>query len=166
MVPDRPDAPAWCLDAGERLASAYCLTLVRGLGVTQTLARLGADTSDSVVIGLPDLVRAAYGDERGAGWQLAGAAQLPGWTLVLEPNGFACTSKSRVRRASAETTIVTLYRHDPDVHELTVWHGRRVASLDLGGRSGALLVEHLTGVVLSVALVGRLSYRTAWFCFG
>jgi hypothetical protein len=160
------------LDATDLFAQAYCLTLVRGLGVDQTFARLGADLGRSTTTGFCGLVGSAYEDcGGGIERQLAGAAQLDGWTLLLEPNGYACTGKKRMRKVSRRTTTVTLYRHLDAAQELSVnADGKRLVTLDLaahepgneapGTGHGAVLVEHFTGVRLTVDLLGRLRYRT------
>lgn len=159
-------------DAADLFAQAYCLTLVRGLDVEETFARLGADLATTTTTGFCDLVGSAYEDGGGGlDRQLAGAVQLDGWTLVLEPNGYACTGKRRMRKVSRRTTTVTLYRHLDAAQELSInADGKRLFTLDLvpcpaasgspGGTGGAVLVEHYTGVRLTADLLGRLRYRT------
>lgn len=160
-------------DAADLLAQAYCLTLVRGLDVGETFARLGADLAASTTTGFCDLVGSAYDDDvdRGVDRQLAGAVQLDGWTLVLEPNGYACTGKKRMRKVSRRTTTVTLYRHLDAAQELSInADGKRIVTLDLippclgtgspAGTGGVVLLEHYTGVRLTVDLLGRLRYHT------
>lgn len=157
------------LRAQDLFSTACCVTLVQGLSTAETFARLDADTSCSATIGFPELVRRAYGDlGHDSGTRLLGAAQLTGWSLVLEPNGFACTDRQRVRAASRGTTVVTSYRSG-DAHELTVTtNGRRRHFYDLAAAPGrldpdereAVLVERLSGVWLSTALLARLRYRT------
>ena len=165
--------------ADDVFARACCVTLVCGLDVDETFARLSADTSASMSVRFDELVRAAYDEhERGPGRQLAGATLLDGWTLVLEPNGYACSDSALLREMSAGTTSVTLYHSGIDEDEITVMiDGRRSQLLDLGGRgchvdleplghetsfwatSGPALVERFSGVRLDAELLGCLSYR-------
>jgi Family of unknown function (DUF6461) len=187
--PGRPDIVMPFREAADLLAQAYCLTLVRGLGVDETFARLGADLDASTTFGFCELVGAAYADPAGLDRQLAGAAELDGWTLVLEPNGYACTDRRRMRKVSRRTMSVTLYRTADTVQELSInADGRRLSTLDVlshrwrsverpglfdhpvatavvgadppRGTAGAVLVERFTGVPLSLDLLARLRYRS------
>jgi hypothetical protein len=113
-------------------SQACCLTLVQGLDVTETYARLGADTSVGASVGFDQLVRAAYDEHLcRPGRQLAGAVTLDGWTLVLEPNGYACSRRRLMSRVSVGIRTVTLF-HTADDDELSVMtDGRRSHLLDL-----------------------------------
>ena len=165
----------------ELLTQACCVTLVSGLGVDETLRRLDAEASTGAWVCLDELVRTAYADHLlHPSRQLAGVAALEGWTLVLEPNGYACSDRRVMSAVSVGTTTVTLC-HDADDDELTVMtDGRRTYRLLL--RAGptaaplpradaaagdafwagdaAALVERFTGLRLSAELVGGLRYRT------
>lgn len=163
------------------LTQACCLTLVAGLGVDETLSRLDADVSTGSWVSLDELVRTAYADHlRHPARQLAGVAALEGWTLVLEPNGYACSDRRLMSAVSVGTRTVTLC-HDADDDELTVMtDGRRTYRLLLrAGPTGAsapradavagdafwagdatALVERFSGVRLCAGLVAGLRYRT------
>ena len=159
--------------ADDLLGQACCLTLVKALDVDQTFRRLGADTSAGTLLRFDQLIHGAY-DEQGRvlGRQLVGAAALEGWTLVLEPNGYACSDVTTLRHLSAATTAITLY-HPPgaETDELSVTtDGRRTSRLEpdrddrarcgLWGSSSVALVGRFSGVQLTAGLVGTLRYRT------
>ena len=126
-------------------------------------------------MGFAELVRTAYAEHgRHPARQLAGAAPLDGWTLVLEPNGYVCSGRRLMARVSLGTTTVTLY-HSEDDDELTVMaDGHRSHRLHLpsGCRAdagpgdafweagGAALLERYSGIRLSARLVHGLRYRT------
>lgn len=161
----------------EVFTQACCMTLVRGLDVAETFARLGADISGGPSVCFDELVRSSYAEHgRRLGRQLAGAATLDGWTLVLEPNGYACSDPAVLRAVSAGTTTVTLYHCDGDSEISVMADGRRSHRLDLPARHrveleprrhvafwstpGPALVERFSGVRLSSGLVHDLRYRT------
>ncbi|MGI3780556.1 MAG: DUF6461 domain-containing protein, partial [Janthinobacterium lividum] len=101
--PVGPDT--WFMEAGDLLAQADCLTLVRGLDVDSAYLRLKAKPSSVVgPLDLDDLVEEAFDGVDDDRYQLAGAAQVGEWTLVLEPNGFAATRAKRKRALSYGTT--------------------------------------------------------------
>ena len=202
--PDVPVGPdTWFMEAGDLLAQAYCLTLVRGLDVDDAFLRLKAKPSSVVgPLDLDDLVDEAFEGLDDDRYQLAGAAQVGEWTLVLEPNGFAATRGKRKRALSRGTTVVTFYEGFSGSNELTVTTdgveqlsfdrfnmsartGTRIADFDAdllaagfvleeqdedeveGSDSvrddvaSAVVVERLTGLRLTVGLLGGLAWRTA-----
>ena len=118
-LPEREVGPdSWFVEAGDALAVAYCLSLVRDVDVDQAFARLGARPVAQRVLDLDDLVEEAY--DHADGGQLAGAAPVGRWTLVVEPNGFSATRPERKRALSAGTTLITLYSNVNGANELTV----------------------------------------------
>ena len=120
--PDVPVGPdTWFMEAGDLLAQAYCLTLVRGSDVDSTFLRLKAKpNSVGGPLDLEDLVGEAYEGVDDDRYQLAGAAQIGEWTLVLEPNGFAGTGTKHKRALSRGTTVITFYEGFSGSNELTV----------------------------------------------
>ncbi len=106
LPPDVPVGPdTWFMEAGDLLAQAYCLTLVRGVDVDSAYVRLAAEPSGvDGLLDLDDLVEEAFDGVDDDRYQLAGATPVGGWTLVLEPNGFAATSAERKRALSDGTT--------------------------------------------------------------
>ncbi len=118
-VPVGPDT--WFMDAGDLLAQAYCFTLVHGLNIETAYVRLKAKRSRlKGPLDLDDLVSEAYEGGHDDRYQVAGAAQVGEWTLVLEPNGFAATRAKRKRALSEGTTVLTFYEGFSGSNQLTV----------------------------------------------
>jgi hypothetical protein len=98
--------------AKTHLYEAYCLTLVRGLGRSDALARIDAEPTGSV-FGLMNFINYAYDN---ASWRTGspfpiGAVELDGWTLLVEANGFLGVTAAVIRPLSAGTRVVSHYRN-------------------------------------------------------
>lgn len=80
----------WFGQEYRELMEAYCLTLVRGLTAEETLTRFGAAPDRTIVTGVRSLFEPSYGvwDEHEGDRLLLGVADLGGWSLVVEPNGY------------------------------------------------------------------------------
>jgi hypothetical protein len=95
---------------GTPLDYAYCLTLVQGLVPDEALRRIDGELLERRT-GLPAFIDFA---ERNFPWAgrddqrfTVGVAQLDGWVLLLESNGFLGVTNEFLRRLSAETQVVS-----------------------------------------------------------
>ena len=130
----RPDlgSAGLFVEADGGVSEAYCLTLVEGLGVDETLRRLAADTSRSTTVGLNELIEEAYEGYDDPAGEFVGAAETGAWTLLVEPNGFGGTRKKRMKKVSKATTAVTIYSNVNYHNEFIVWQGgARQLSFDM-----------------------------------
>ncbi|GAA0388656.1 hypothetical protein GCM10009530_44700 [Microbispora corallina] len=89
------DDYAWFDEHDEGLAVAFCVTFVGGLTPQQAFERLGI----AAVADVDDL----YFD--GA----IGAAEVHGGTILVEPNGFACTLDDVAKRLSAGAVTASVF---------------------------------------------------------
>ncbi len=89
-------------------SDAYCVTFARGLGETELLRRFEADLSLARLIPGDDYEAleelGMFGDVIQVGW-------CNGWAFAYEDNGFAGTLPEVLRRISAGTTVVSVFRN-------------------------------------------------------
>ena len=111
-------ADTWFVEAGDALAQAYCVTLVRGVNAEDALARMEAKRVGRGPVTFDDLVNdeVDHDDDE----QVVGAAAVGDWTLLLEKNGFVTTDPRRRRALSKGTTVVTLYLNFNGANEFSL----------------------------------------------
>lgn len=199
---DQPRVPVtdetWFVEAGDVLAQAYCVTLVRGVSAQDALSRVGATSISGTRVSFDDLVEdeVDHNDDE----QVVGASEVGDWAVLLEENGFTTNDPERKQALSAGTTVVTLYLNFNGANEFSVTAdgveelsfdrlypaertGTRASDLDSemraagfiydeeaaaaadtdgmrGEVAGCVLVERLTGVRLTVGLLGGLTWQT------
>jgi Family of unknown function (DUF6461) len=96
------------------LAEAYCLTLIRGVAPEELLSHLGAQLPPRQITGIEALTTAAYAaqTEQSDPLVFIGVTQPgDGWTLAVEPNGFAGVNAARMVPASIGTRAVSHFRN-------------------------------------------------------
>lgn len=94
------------------LARAYSLTLVRGVPAADLLDRLGVHDQIRTITGAGALTNAAYSAQvPGESSFMSAADAGGGWTVAVEPNGFAGVTPGRLLPVSAGTRIVSHFRN-------------------------------------------------------
>lgn len=116
-----PDDYLWFTE-GYPLGLNFCVTLVRGLTPDEVIARLGG--AEAVDITGAHRLGAAAGqvdypdrtDEDGSfnadlttGLDFIAATGADGWTLIVEPNWFRCSTEESARRLSAGGELVSFH---------------------------------------------------------
>lgn len=92
-----PEDYAWFDEHDEALAMAFCITFVRGLTPAETFARLDITPEEDVEV--EDLL------DEGA----ITASAVEGGTILVEPNGFACTLDTVAKRLSPGTVMASVF---------------------------------------------------------
>jgi Family of unknown function (DUF6461) len=107
------DDYSWFEQQYPDLMEAYCLTLVRGLTPEETLNRFGAGLDRTFVTGVNSLFEPSYQacDRYGGDRLLLGVADLGGWSLAVEPNGYLGVTEGLVERVSLGTRLVSHFRN-------------------------------------------------------
>lgn len=105
------------------LSYSYCLTLVEGLDQATALQRIETDLIGPAA-GLPalrDLAgRNSFWDGRNGNRHFIGAAEVDGWTLLLEDNGFLGVTEAVIAPLSAGTQVVS-HQRNVDAHDRFRW---------------------------------------------
>ncbi|MFI6323697.1 DUF6461 domain-containing protein [Nonomuraea sp. NPDC050556] len=91
------DDYAWFDEHDVSLAMAFCATFVRGLTPAEVFARLG-------IFADPEAEVEDFADEGGIT-----AAAVEGGTILVEPNGYACTLDAVARRLSVGTVTAAVF---------------------------------------------------------
>ncbi|MBF8188618.1 hypothetical protein ITP53_23395 [Nonomuraea sp. K274] len=109
MIPD--DDYSWfSVERFPDLADAYCFTYVRGLSPEELVGRLGARTEDFALMGLGELVDAAYAEPDREG-MFFGATAVGDWVFIVQPNGLLGINEDIIMPLSAGTRLVSHFRN-------------------------------------------------------
>ncbi|WP_052424881.1 DUF6461 domain-containing protein [Streptomyces fulvoviolaceus] len=100
---------AWLEERYESLTEAYCITLVRGLTAQELLRNLKAEPAGRVT-GVEELYEPSY-DVSGHSRLFVGAADLDGWALMVEYNGYLGTLDEIMLPLSRGRTVVSHFRN-------------------------------------------------------
>ncbi|MEV4116681.1 DUF6461 domain-containing protein [Nonomuraea sp. NPDC049695] len=102
---------SWLEDT-EPLGDIYCVSFVRHISPEETLRRFGVDESTMEEVTFEEMdERSAENSEDAAGY--IGAAEVQGWTLVIEPGGWQLAADDDVRTCvSRGAEVVSVCRHD------------------------------------------------------
>ncbi|GAA3206922.1 DUF6461 domain-containing protein [Nonomuraea helvata] len=102
---------SWLEDT-EPLGDVYCVSFVRHISPEEALRRFGVDESTMEEVTFEEMEeRSAENAEDAAGY--IGAAEIEGWTLVIEPGGWRIAADDDVRtRVSRGAEVVSVCRHD------------------------------------------------------
>ncbi|PSL51778.1 hypothetical protein B0I31_11891 [Saccharothrix carnea] len=139
MRPDAVDHYVTLLaDDGSLPSEAFCLTVVRGLSVTEALTRVDAPPSGRTAT-LADAGQtsvAAYPDDL----PLVVADHLDGWTLLAADNGYHCARAEVVAKLSVGTVAASVYWNvEFDSNLMLAQEGRVLSAFEFIGsapRSG------------------------------
>jgi hypothetical protein len=107
---------------GGTFSEAACISWVRGLDAEEALRRLGASETPSrrtLADVDPALMKLHKKGSRGEPIG-AVAAALDGWTLLVEPNGWAATMAGDLGAMSRGTEIVSIFWNVNGLAEITV----------------------------------------------
>lgn len=94
----------------ETLGEIFCLTFVRGVDAAEVLRRMGGYPDTFTELG-PEEIFERQNSYLAGYPQIASAVELGGWTVVLEPNGFAGVG-TLLTAVSQGTEAVAVLRHD------------------------------------------------------
>jgi hypothetical protein len=127
----------------------FCVTMVRARTPDEIIDALGGVEAVDVT-GAHRLDRAAEQVDRpdrnqggvfhadlSTGLDFIAAADLGGWTLIVEPNGFRCSTEETARRLSAEGELVSFYFNENNDPVLR-WaqDGETLVTFDPSGGAG------------------------------
>jgi hypothetical protein len=164
------------------LSKGFCFVWVSQVTTGQVLKRMGAKELER--IGWQQLVGAGDGERVSSGKRYFGVSRLDdSWSLIVEDNGTLGTADELLRKLSAETSLICLYRaaegsgrflllRDQDVQlEFDPWAdakatGTRATELapaiaavgGSGAEAGFALAERVTGVPLDLAGLEKRTY--------
>lgn len=104
---------SWLWQRYPGLMESYCMTLVRGLSAEETLARFGAAADRTVVIGVDSLFQPSFDawDAHDGDRLLLGVAEVGGWSLAVEINGYLGVTEDLIRQVSRGTRLVSHFRN-------------------------------------------------------
>lgn len=109
---EKPEEFAW-LSGCETLDEIYCVSFVRGIPPEEVLRRFGVDESTMEEVTFDELDERSAESMRDDVAGYIGAAQIGGWTLVIEPGGWQIAVDSEIHgRVSQGTEVVSVCRHD------------------------------------------------------
>jgi hypothetical protein len=116
-----PDDYLWFIE-DYPLGLNFCVTLVRGLDPDEVVTRLGGSEAVDVTgahrleaaaekIDYPDSTDedGSFNADLGTGLDFIAATSVDGWTLIVEPNGFRCSSEESARVLSPGGELVSFY---------------------------------------------------------
>ena len=94
------------------LRNAYCLALVKELSAAEVLDRLGADQRHDGLT-LDDVSEHSWRtwDEHAGSRLFVGVAELDGWSVMFEDNGFVGITLDLMRPVSGATAVVSHLRN-------------------------------------------------------
>ena len=105
--------------------SDFCVTLVRGLTPDEVITRFGGSEavditgahrleSAQVQIRYPDPIGddGSFNASLSSGLDFIAATSADGWTLIVEPNGFRCSSEEAARLLSPDGELVSFYHNE------------------------------------------------------
>jgi hypothetical protein len=100
----------------------FCATLVHALNPDEAIAVLGGTDAVDIAgahrldgaaeqVGYPDPIGedAAFHADLNSGLDFIAAADVGGWTLIVEPNGFRCSTEESARLLSSNGELVSFY---------------------------------------------------------